>query len=449
MNTIEDTLRNEQEELSSPYDLFKNEHGAIDLASIMVGIIVIGLIGGVIAATVFAVIPWAQDAAAKHQLESIHTAENAYFGFSSSALTSLPAGSKQNSFASSAELETAGLLSRNKNYCAAVPADSKIYNAYSLSATGKIWTSNDKNSQPTIFFGTLPSACPELLTETTRVGATTPDGTTTGNGTTTTTNPDGSTTTTGTTKNPDGSITKTTSTTTPTGTTTTTTSTTGTTTHPDGTTTTTTTTDTNGTTTRTTSKTNPDGTPADISSPGMGDGTSPSTSGTLTGDGSGSYFPKSTSWLSAYGPVMSNTLPSPILDMGGWSSPSSITASSTSVTAYFKTNGTFTGIGGSWIYLIHADISCYVPSTNSYYNRTALLANSLHGPYSINRPGPHSSGIGVGCGPFAPQGAVLSQVLLRQATDAEWGNYSLGYLGYCYTIPGLSEGWINPYVPQQ
>jgi len=54
---------------------------AIDLASIMVGIIVIAIIGGVIAATVFAVIPWAQDNAAKSSIDSVATAESAYRGF--------------------------------------------------------------------------------------------------------------------------------------------------------------------------------------------------------------------------------------------------------------------------------------------------------------------------------------------------------------------------------
>jgi hypothetical protein len=61
-------------------EAFRNEEGAIDLASIMVGIIVIGLIGGVIAATVFAVIPWAQDNAAKQQLDAVVTAQSAKAG---------------------------------------------------------------------------------------------------------------------------------------------------------------------------------------------------------------------------------------------------------------------------------------------------------------------------------------------------------------------------------
>lgn len=53
---------------------------AIDLASIMVGIIIIGIVGGVIAATIFAVLPWAQDKGAKQQLDAVQTAENAYAG---------------------------------------------------------------------------------------------------------------------------------------------------------------------------------------------------------------------------------------------------------------------------------------------------------------------------------------------------------------------------------
>jgi hypothetical protein len=61
-----------------------SSRGAIDLASIMVGIIVIGLVGAIVAATVFAVIPWTQDNAAKQQLNNIRVAQNAYAGFAAS-----------------------------------------------------------------------------------------------------------------------------------------------------------------------------------------------------------------------------------------------------------------------------------------------------------------------------------------------------------------------------
>lgn len=56
-----------------------SREGAIDLASIMVGVIVIGVIAGTIAATVFAVIPWAQDRAAKSAFDAINTAQSAAF----------------------------------------------------------------------------------------------------------------------------------------------------------------------------------------------------------------------------------------------------------------------------------------------------------------------------------------------------------------------------------
>lgn len=140
-------------------DLFKNEEGAIDLASIMVGVIVIGLIGGVIASTVFVVIPWAQDNAAKQQLDSVVQAENAYFGLSASTPSTLPAGYKVNSFGKSSDLSSANLLSTGPTYCATTPADNKSYDAYSQSSSGTIFTVNDKNSKPVIFTGTLPTDC--------------------------------------------------------------------------------------------------------------------------------------------------------------------------------------------------------------------------------------------------------------------------------------------------
>ena len=140
-------------------DLFRNETGAIDLASIMVGIIVIGLIGGVIASTIFVVIPWSQDNAAKQQLDSVVQAENAYFGLSSSTPSTLPAGYKVNSFGKSADLAGANLLSTGPTYCATTTTDNKSYDAYSQSSSGTIFTVNDKNNKPVIFTGTLPTDC--------------------------------------------------------------------------------------------------------------------------------------------------------------------------------------------------------------------------------------------------------------------------------------------------
>lgn len=142
--------------------LFRNDDGAIDLASIMAGIIVIGLIGGVVAATVFAVIPWSQDSAAKQQLDSVASAENAYFGLSANNPPALPTGAKTNSFGKSADLATANLLSNGPTYCVTTPDDGKSYTAYSQSSSGIIFMITDKNTKPSTLDTTvnsLPAEC--------------------------------------------------------------------------------------------------------------------------------------------------------------------------------------------------------------------------------------------------------------------------------------------------
>jgi type II secretory pathway pseudopilin PulG len=128
----------------SLHTALRSSRAAIDLASIMVGIIIIGLIGGVIAATVFAVIPWSQDKAAKQQLDSVHTAQNAFFGLSSDPSQDLTNG-KKNSFADSTELQAANLLSTAVNYCTIASADGKNYQAYAKSSSGKWFTASNNN----------------------------------------------------------------------------------------------------------------------------------------------------------------------------------------------------------------------------------------------------------------------------------------------------------------
>lgn len=146
-------------------EIFTSENGAIDLASIMVSIIVIGMIGGVIAATVFAVIPWSQDNAAKQQLDSVVAAESAYMGLSSTNPPSLPAGLAGNSYGSSAELEAAGLLKTGPKYCVSTTnTGPKSYEAFSQSSSGKIWSATDTATKPVIFTGTLPTDC-QFITE--------------------------------------------------------------------------------------------------------------------------------------------------------------------------------------------------------------------------------------------------------------------------------------------
>jgi hypothetical protein len=62
--------------------VIKSSKGALDLASVMIGVLVIGVIGGLISAFVFAVIPWTQDKTAVSQLNAVIDSQQAYAGFS-------------------------------------------------------------------------------------------------------------------------------------------------------------------------------------------------------------------------------------------------------------------------------------------------------------------------------------------------------------------------------
>ena len=149
MKLLESRIRSTKAK-ANDHGLFRNEDGAIDLASVMVGIIVIGLIGGVIAATVFAVIPWAQDNAAKQQLESIHTAENAYYGFTADVTQTLGPNENRNSFTDSAGLSARNLLSTAPNYCVVATLDGQDYLAFSKSGSGTVWVAKNSNKTPVV-----------------------------------------------------------------------------------------------------------------------------------------------------------------------------------------------------------------------------------------------------------------------------------------------------------
>lgn len=126
----------------------ENEQGAMDLSSIMVGVVVLGLIGGIIAATVFTVIPWAQDNAAKQQLVSLQSAQSAYYGLSADPNAPLPASSPRNSFYDSVGLATAGLMSQSPNYCTVPTNAGQDFDAFVKSDSGKVFKSTNGNKTP-------------------------------------------------------------------------------------------------------------------------------------------------------------------------------------------------------------------------------------------------------------------------------------------------------------
>jgi hypothetical protein len=113
--------------------------GAIDLASIMVGVIVLGVIAGVIAASVFAVIPWAQNEAAKQNLDAVRTAESVTYtqGATSTAARYLD----------KAGLLTSGLLQNSTSVAVGTDAAGTCYVAVSKSQAGKVYYVTDAGAQ--------------------------------------------------------------------------------------------------------------------------------------------------------------------------------------------------------------------------------------------------------------------------------------------------------------
>jgi len=125
-------------------NVLKSSKAAVDLASIMVGIIVIGLIGAVVAATVFAIIPWAQDNAAKQQLQNVVVAESANSGLTEGRFSSvLPE-----------------LMDLNAAQVAVFSDENKCYGAFKTSSTGKTFYLSSKTNQAKVVPTPWPSAAP-------------------------------------------------------------------------------------------------------------------------------------------------------------------------------------------------------------------------------------------------------------------------------------------------
>lgn len=152
--------------------IFKSSKAAIDLASIMVGVVVIGLIGGVIAATVFAVIPWAQDTAARKQVDEVSNAQNAFAGLSIAQVSgvgaiSLASGVKpaaivpgdEHPFGNLSDLVNKGLLTvplksgsnimnAAENMCTVAVNNGADYRTEVKSETGALFLATNQQNKP-------------------------------------------------------------------------------------------------------------------------------------------------------------------------------------------------------------------------------------------------------------------------------------------------------------
>lgn len=128
--------------------IFKNEQGAVDLASIMTGIVILGITGGVIAATVFAIIPWVQDGTAKRSLQSVGVAQTGYkYGMGQYGNINDLTREKLLEQSYAADPSNDGTIAGNGKLCSRVDS-SGGYLASSKSATGKYFNMTSRDKEP-------------------------------------------------------------------------------------------------------------------------------------------------------------------------------------------------------------------------------------------------------------------------------------------------------------
>ena len=143
--------------------VLRSSGGAIDLASIMVGVLVIGIVGGVIAAAVFGVVPWAQDNAAKQALGSVATAESVAYA------TSSDKGAAK--FLDDAAITTTGapddtaLLQQSDKIKIAVSPLGSHYVAVSKSDNGNLFYSFSEKPNTVIAGGKVGGPVPTAITD--------------------------------------------------------------------------------------------------------------------------------------------------------------------------------------------------------------------------------------------------------------------------------------------
>lgn len=107
-----------------PADAFRNEAGAFDLPSILIGVVVVGVLTAGVLATIFGIIPYTQDQGIRQDLSAVGTAQGV-------------AKAKDGRFMTDSELRAAGYLSGERVPAAAAPAPAGTLAFERTASTGK------------------------------------------------------------------------------------------------------------------------------------------------------------------------------------------------------------------------------------------------------------------------------------------------------------------------
>lgn len=123
--------------------IWNSSRGAIDLASIMVGVIVTALLTGGSAVVFLGLIPWMQDNSAQSSLSTLSIAQS----------SSMQAYDK---YSTTAELVNLGVLQASSDYCTQPVGDTYI--SYARGGSGRIFTVTGTDT-PTLFTGDVAATC--------------------------------------------------------------------------------------------------------------------------------------------------------------------------------------------------------------------------------------------------------------------------------------------------
>ena len=113
--------------------IFRGPAGLIDLLSIIVGVILIGIAAAGVVATLFQIVPWAQDSTARQSLSAVRTAESVAF-----AMT--------HRYSNFTDLVAAKRIQDSRTLAAGTDADGTCFVGVSKSATGAIFFITDTSA---------------------------------------------------------------------------------------------------------------------------------------------------------------------------------------------------------------------------------------------------------------------------------------------------------------
>ena len=127
------------------------EAGLIDLLSIIVGVILIGIAAAGVVATLFQIVPWAQDNTARQSLSAVRTAESTAFAM-------------DHRYSSFTGLVAAKRIPASNTLAAGLDADGTCFVGISKSATGKIFFITDTSTGATELTRSTDPGCVDAAT---------------------------------------------------------------------------------------------------------------------------------------------------------------------------------------------------------------------------------------------------------------------------------------------